>query len=220
MYRAARHVSLLVIAVSVAGCAASHATSANGGTTQSPSASAKPSGGKAAASAAAARSGPLGVLAVPPGAKAWTENRDAPMSLATFIGTFFDAADKTREEGLYTRRGFKSGTVQGWINSDGTQQSIALARFSTASGATSAFDGIAANLRDKRAPNEAVKDPACGGVGTADPKLDSMGNAFVDIVANVGDYMVDVHEFSAMTADPAAASALLSRQCKALKSQA
>jgi hypothetical protein len=147
------------------------------------------------------------------------------MNLATFIGTFFDQhdknpQDKAREEGLYTRRGFKAGTVQGWINSDGTQQQIAIARFSSASGATSAFDGIAANLRDEPAPYKAVKDPACRGVGSADPKLDSLGNAFVDIVAHVGDYMVDVHEFSAATADPAAANALLSRQCKALKSEA
>jgi hypothetical protein len=40
----------------------------------------------------------------------------------------------------------------------------------------------------------------------------------VDITAQVGDYLVDVHELTAMTPDPAAAKGLLLKQFKALKS--
>ena len=222
MRRAARHFSLLVIAASVAGCAASPVTSASGAATRGSSASAKPSASArpSASKATAAKTGPLGVLEVPAGATPWHDNTGAPMSLDAFVIRFFSSSAKTREVGLYTQRGFTSGTVEGWINSDGSQQQIAIARFSSATGALSAFDGIAADLRDKPAPNKAVKDPACGGVGSADPKLDSMGNAFVDIVAHVGHYMVDVYEFSAATPDPAAADALISHQCAVLKSEA
>ena len=59
---------------------------------------------------------------------------------------------------------------------------------------------------------------ADGADGSQDPKLDSQGNAFVDITAHVGDYLVDVHEYSAGTPNITAAKALLLKQVQALKS--
>jgi hypothetical protein len=140
------------------------------------------------------------------------------MGLAAFVDRFYISSAKASEERLFARRGFRSGIVQGWINGDGSQQSIAIARFSGVNGATSAFDDLASALREKHAPWKAVADSAVGGVGAADPKLDSMGNALVDVAARVGDDLVDVHEYSAATPDPAAAKALLAQQIKALKS--
>jgi hypothetical protein len=45
-----------------------------------------------------------------------------------------------------------------------------------------------------------------------------MGNAFLDITARVGDYLIDVREYSAATPDPTAAKALLLKQVEALQS--
>jgi hypothetical protein len=112
-----------------------------------------------------------------------------------------------------------SGAFEGWFNLDGSQQTIAIARFASANGATSAFDDLSNSLRQDPAPSKTFTDSADGAVGSGDPKLDSEGNAFVDITARVGDYLVDVHEFSAASPDPGAAKALLLKQVEALKSE-
>jgi len=44
----------------------------------------------------------------------------------------------------------------------------------------------------------------------------SHGNALVDITARVGDYLVEVQDFTAATPDPTAAEALLLKQIQAL----
>ncbi len=54
-------------------------------------------------------------------------------------------------------------------------------------------------------------------MGSADPTVDSDGNTYTDITARVGDYLVDVREFSAATPDTSAAKALLLEQVEALK---
>jgi hypothetical protein len=99
-----------------------------------------------------------------------------------------------------------------------SSQSIAIARFASASGATYAFSDLSGSFGQKPAPSTVFTDSADGAVGSADPTLDSEGNAFVDITAHVGDYLVAVQEFSAKTPDPAAAKALLLQQVEALKS--
>ena len=109
--------------------------------------------------------------------------------------------------------------MQGWINADGSQQRIAIARFATATGAISAFDDLSGSLTQKTAPWTMLSDSADGAVGAANPQPDSLGNDLVDITARVGDYLVDVHEYTAVTPDPAAAKALLLEQVKALKSR-
>ena len=227
MRRTVRYFSLLVVAASVAGCAASSVTTASSGVTHgssagqvAASAAGTPSGSASSSGGDTAQVGPLGVLAVPAGATPWRENTHAPIGLDAFVSQFYISSDQADEKRLYVRRGFASGIVEGWINTDGTQQSIAIARFSSVTGATSAFDDLANALREKHAPWKIFADPADGGVGAADPKLDSMGNAFVDVAARVGDYLVDVHEFSAASPDPAAARALLAHQVKSLKSKA
>jgi hypothetical protein len=207
---------LVAVAASVAGCAPVVATSASGSSTKNWFASVLPWSGNTGASSPSAD--PLGMLPIPSGATPWTGNTDAPMSLVSYIDTFYVASAQAQEKSLYTRRGFVSGGVEGWINLDGSQQRIAIARFATANGAISAFDDLSSTLAQKPAPWTVVSDAADGAVGAANPQPDTLGNDLVDITARVGDYLVDVHEYTAMTPDPGAAKALLLQQVQALKS--
>lgn len=171
----------------------------------------------AATPSSPAAAGPLGMLPIPSGATPWTSNTDAPLSLAAWIKSFFVASGQVQEKSLYTQRGFASGGMEGWINLDGSQQRIVIARFATANGAISAFDDLSSSLAEKPAPWTVLSDSADGAVGASNPQLDADGNTTVDITARVGDYLVDVHEYTVMTPDPAAAKALLLKQFKALK---
>ena len=95
-----------------------------------------------------------------------------------------------------------SGTIQGWINADGSQQSIAIIKFKGSSGAVSLFDGLTGTLKDTPKPAKTISDPADGGVGISDPTIDSLGNANAEIAAHTGVYVIDVHQFTASTPDP------------------
>jgi hypothetical protein len=218
-------VGLLALAVPVAGCASTAGAPANSSPTLSSPASARPSDTGTVAPAAlmptassTAVSTPLGILPLPPTSHPWAENTNAPMKLDAFIDKFYDPDSQAGEKSLYAQRGFVSGAYEGWFNADGSQQSIAIARFSSASGAGYAFGDLSGSLRQDPSPSKEFTDSADGAVGSQDPKLDSQGNAFVDITAHVGDYLVDVHEYSAATPDIAAAKALLLKQVEALKS--
>jgi hypothetical protein len=154
---------------------------------------------------------------MPAGAKAWSDNSGKPMGLDAFVKAFYIASAYSKEKSLYTQRGFVSGTIQGWINADGSQQSIAIIKFKGSSGATSLFDGLTGTLKDTPKPAKTISDPADGGVGISDPTIDSLGNANAEIVAHTGVYVIDVHQFTASTPDPAAAKALLLKQYESLK---
>jgi hypothetical protein len=235
---------LLAAAVSVAGCASAASTSATGGPTTSSSASVQPSGASTAASTAspaptavasgpqytatasaaaspssAAATTPLGLIPIPTDANAWTTNTDALMGLDAYIDQCYDPASRPGEKSLYSQRGFVSGAFEGWFKADGSQQTIAIARFASATGATYAFSDLSGSFSQEPAPTTVFTDSADGAVGSADPTLDSQGNTFIDITAHVGDYLVDVHEFSARTPDTSAAKALLLKQVEALKSE-
>src|ERR1700722_17603327 len=191
---------MVAVAVSLAGCASTAAISAvtasdSPGPGLGSSASAQPSdsttaappaasvavgslapatAGALAASAAlsrAATAGPLGLLAIALSARPWTDNTNAPMGLDAFIGKFYDPDSQAGEKSLYKQRGFVSGACEGWFNLDGSQQTIAIARFGSASGAVSAFDDLRNSLRENPAPSTAFTDAADGAVGSADPKL-------------------------------------------------
>jgi hypothetical protein len=162
--------------------------------------------------------GPEGLLAIPSGATPWTANTNASMGLVPFVDRFFNTASQEREKSLYARRGFVTGGYEGWINPDGSQQRIAVARFATANGAISAVDDLGSYLGQMPKPWTEIADPADQAVGAVNPQPDADGLALVDITARVGDYLVDVREFSISTPDPAAAKALLLEQVKALKS--
>lgn len=228
---------LLAVAVSLAACssaakpsAASMADHPGSGA----SASGQPSGSQAAAasvlapaSAAGTQSavpwpssvvtaGPDGLLGTPSGASPWTDNPTGSLSLNAFIDKFYGPASVQSEKSLYAQRGFVSGGFEGWFSADNSQQSIAIARFASANGATSAFDDLSNYLRQKPAPSSVFTDSADGAVGSADPTPDTQGNALVDITARVGDYLVEVQDFTAATPDPAAAEALLLKQIQAL----
>ena len=203
---------MLGVVVVMAGCASTAGSKPTASVVAAPS-TAAPS--TATASTAAANL--LGLLSLPSGASAWTDNTNAPMSLDAYIDDLYIPNAQANEKSLYSQRGFVSGAIEGWINPDNTQQSIAIARFASANGATSAFDDLSNSLRQKSAPSVAFTDSADGAVGSTDPQLDSDGNAFVDITARVGDYLIDVHEYTAATPNPAAAKALLLEQVKALK---
>ena len=233
---------LVVVAASVAGCGPATASSTSGSPTPSSSATAQPSGASTAAanpstapssvpsgpqyptgtssastSALSAAGGLLGLLPIPGSANAWTTNTNAPMGLDAFIKQVYDADSEAAEKSLYTQRGFVSGAYEGWFNADGSQQSVAIARFATASGATYAFGDLSGSFSQQPAPSTVFTDSADSAVGTTDPTLDSEGNAFVNITAHVGDYLVAVQEFSAKTPDPGAAKALLLEQVEGLK---
>ena len=61
-----------------------------------------------------------------------------------------------------------------------------------------------------------MSDPAVGATGYIDPTLDNLGNAKVEIAAHTGDYMIRVLEYTAATADPPAAKALIQQQYDAI----
>jgi hypothetical protein len=161
--------------------------------------------------------GPVGILAIPAGARPWTANVNKPLSLDAFVQIFYVKDAWTDEEGLYRQRGFVSGAIEGWINTDGTQQSIAIAKFATPQGAVSLFDGLTQTLRNKPTPATVITDAGDDGIGTVSPTLDADGNAIAEIAARTGDYVIDVHEFAAATPEPAAGEALLLRQFKSLQ---
>jgi hypothetical protein len=58
---------------------------------------------------------------------------------------------------------------------------------------------------------------AIGAAGMSNPTLDTLGNAKVEFAIAVGDYMIRVQEFTAVTPDPADAKALLQKQYDILK---
>jgi hypothetical protein len=106
---------------------------------------------------------------------------------------------------------------QGWINTDGTQQSITLIRFAIPAGATSTFDDLSSAWKDKPKPVTMVTDPAIGAVGWSDPAMDALGNTEVELAVAVGDIVIRVQEYAAVTPDPADAKVLLQKQYDVLK---
>jgi hypothetical protein len=193
------YLALLVLTVSLAGCSA-------GG-----SAAASPSAGSAR------RSGLAGVLPVPAGTTPWPSNTYAPLSRVAFVRKLYVQSAWADEEAQYLQRGFVAGAFEGWINYNGSQESITVARFTRPTGAASAFDDISDGFTQMPKPASTLGDPAVGGVGTIDPTLDKMGNARVEIAAYIGDYLIQVAVFTAATPDPSDAKALMLQQYEALK---
>ena len=105
------------------------------------------------------------MLAIPADASPWTDNTDAPMSLGPYIDKFWVASDSASEKAEYAQWGFVSGGYEGWINTDGSQQQIAIARFSTVNGAIDAFDDLSSVLADQPAPCTTFAGPVDGAVG-------------------------------------------------------
>ena len=212
---------LLAVGALATGCAPVVAASASGSSTQDWAASVQPlgdgTGGSTPSTPSTPSADPLGMLPIPSGATPWTSNTNAPLGLNAFIDAFYIPSAQAQEKSLYTRRGFASAEMQGWINVDGSQQRIVIVRFATANGAISAFDDLSSVLADSSAPLTVISDSADGAVGASDPRPDSLGNDLVDITARAGDYLVDVHEYTAATPDPAAAKALLLQQVNALE---
>lgn len=210
----------LLTAAVVSGCSAAHTGAAPAGTASvKPTASGTPDGGSTGGSSGSgtAATGPLAALPIPVGARPWTANTNETLGLDAFVQGFYVKDAWTTEKGLDSRRGFVSGALEGWISTDGSEQSIAIVKFATPQGAVSMFDGLTTTLRDKPSPSEVLTDPRDDGVGTLSPTLDSDGNAIAEIAAYTGDYVIDVHEFTAVTPDPDAAKALLLQQFDSLK---
>jgi hypothetical protein len=157
------------------------------------------------------------VLPVPAGATPWTPNINGPMSLDSFVKSAYSKSAWTEEEALDVRRGFVSAVLQGWINADGSQQAIKLARFATPAGAMSAFDEVGSSFKREPKPATVLTVPAIGAVGTSSPTMDTQGNASVEFTAVVGDTMILAAEGTAVTPDPAAAKVLLLHQYDRLK---
>lgn len=160
---------------------------------------------------------PLGMLPIPVDARPWSDNTDAPMSLGPYIDKFWDASSQAAEKSQYAKWGFVSGGYEGWINPDGSQQQIAIARFSTVHAAINAVDDLSSALADQPAPCTTFAGPVDGAVGSVDPRLDADGNARVGITVRVGDDLIAVHELTPASPDPGAAKALLVAQVNALK---
>jgi Zn-dependent protease with chaperone function len=164
--------------------------------------------------------GPLGILPLPYGSTPWSDNTGKPMNLGAFVQAFYVRSAWTDEKRALARWGFVSGAHEGWDHVDGSGESIFIARFSGVNGAMSWFEAHTGYLRRARRPATALTDRADGGVGSADPTLDNQGQAKVQMVARVGDYVIVVQEFTAAKPDPAAAKALLLKQYDSLKKTA
>jgi hypothetical protein len=207
----------LLAAAVVSGCSVAHTGAAvlSHPVSLKPTASGTSTGGKSSYGTAASR--PLAMLPIPVGAQPWTSNTNKPLSLTAFVHGFYVKDAWTDEAGQDSRRRFVSGAIEGWINTDGSQQYIAIAKFATPQGAVSMFDGLTGTLRDLPSPHKVLTDPRDGGVGTVSPTLDADGNAIAEIAVRTGDYVIDVHEFTAVTPDSDAAKALLLHQFDTLK---
>lgn len=170
---------------------------------------------------APAKPGPLGMLPLPSGAKPWDTDGTRAMNASTFIQAYYTQSAWTYEEGLYARRKFESGFYRGWTNTDGSQQSIAIIRFGSDSGAKEELQGQANALYDDLPKaGRKVTDSADDAQGVVNPHLDSEGNATVELLAMAGkNEVIDVTEYTAATPDLPAAKAILLKQVKALKLQ-
>jgi hypothetical protein len=213
------HVVYLGAAALLVGCSAgSSTTTTSHPVTPSSSSAGTPAPATAAASGTASPSqgllGPLGVLPIPAGATPWPTTINGPKSRISFVKWTYNKSHWTEEEAMYARRGFVSAVVRGWVDADGSQQSIELVRFATPTGATSASDDV---LSQTPTSATMLSDPAIGATGWSDPTLDTQGNARVAFIAVVGATLILVFEYTAATPDPAAAKALLERQYDSLK---
>jgi hypothetical protein len=211
MRNLARMLPLTALAVALTACAGSSSTHSAGGSGPATSATAP------ASSSAPAGAGPLGVLPLPAGARPYSANTNRSLSLKAFVQQFYVKTAWADEEGLDARRGFKTGEVEGWTNTDGSEQIISIARFKTAQGAKSMYEGMTTGYTQHPKPATQLKDAAVGGLGWVNPTLDSFGNARVEIAAEVRDEVVIVVEYTAATPDAAGAKALMLKQYDSLK---
>ena len=212
-----RYLALLVLTVSLAACSAGTSAAAGHSATPSAAASHSAAASPSATKSAAASHDLLSALPIPAGSTPWTSNTNALMSRVAFVRAFYVQNAWANEEGLYLRRGFVSGVQEGWINENGSQQSVTIARFATAAGAASAYDDLTSSYRQESKPTTQLSDPAVGGAGVIDPTLDKLGNARVEIAAHIGDNMIRVIEFTAVTPDLTHAKELMLAQYDALK---
>jgi hypothetical protein len=139
------------------------------------------------------------------------------MSLVAFVQGFYIKSGWTEEEGLYQRRGFVSGAQEGWFNADGSQQAINIAKFQTTKGALSLFDGLTGTFKTNAKPAKMLSYAAIGGLGWSTTKLDSDGNAEVEIAAHLGNVVIDVTEWTAAGPDIKDAEALIQDQYDSLQ---
>jgi hypothetical protein len=207
-----RFIPFVVLAGVLAGCSTSPAAPANSpsGATSAPSPKPSPT---------APAAGPLGALPIPSGARAFSSNTSRPMGLDAFVRAFYIKSAWTAEEGQFHSRGFRSGALEGWINSDGSQQTIAIMHFATVNGAVSELDDLTGAWRQE-SPKSMLTDAAVRGTGWVDRKLDSLGNARVEIATRLGDTIIDVHEFTASAPDIPPAKALILSQFDSLTHKA
>ena len=163
----------------------------------------------------------LGILAVPAGAQAWSQNTNHTLSLDAFVQGFYAQSAWTRQEGLETQRGFLSGAIEGWTNPDGSRQLINIARFTTSQGALSMYDEQRTYYQQMPKPSTVVTDAAVDGVAwVSPPTAATAGLAIAQVTAHVGDTMIVVDERTELTPDLAGAEALMLKQYQNLKSGA
>ena len=200
----------LMAAALLAGCSAGHpaATTSHPATTSSGSAATATAASVSPSAAASPGQGLLGVLPVPAGSTPWSSNTNAPLSLTAFVEAAYSKKNWTAEEGEEARRGFVAAVQQGWDNADGSRQAIRLVRFTSPTGAVSAFDEVRSGW-ERQYPDSLLTDSAIGAVGWSSPTLDASGNAVAEWGVAVGDSMILAVEYTAATPDFAAAKALL-----------
>jgi hypothetical protein len=157
------------------------------------------------------------VLPVPAGATPAPWNTNALMSLIPYVQSAYGKSYWTEEEALNARRGFVSAVEEGWINADGSEQAITLARFATRAGVTSALDEVISSFKREPYPGTMLADPAIGAVGWSRLTLDSQGYRDAEFGVAVGHTMILVNQWTAATPDLAAAKALLQQQYSRLK---
>jgi hypothetical protein len=107
--------------------------------------------------------------------------------------------------------------LEGWLNQDGTEQAIVLARFASPRGAQEAFADQGGFFLNQPKPDVQVFDSTLGAVGIAIPIEGKQIFASVQFVCHVGDFMIDAQEYTVKSPNPTAAKALLLRQYEAIE---
>ncbi|MFE9424745.1 hypothetical protein ACFYNO_17435 [Kitasatospora sp. NPDC006697] len=162
------------------------------------------------------------VLPVPAGGHGWPDETGL-LDQAGFVKEVFAPDAQQTENTELTKRKFTVAAQRGWRDKDDNQAHVLLVKFATASGAKGLYDGITANWQDQQGQADkgtVFQDQADQATGHVITKLDSLGNAYVTMIATQGDTVVYLRYFTAAHPDQTGTQAMLHRQLALLNNPA
>ncbi|MFE9421920.1 hypothetical protein ACFYNO_03030 [Kitasatospora sp. NPDC006697] len=169
-------------------------------------------------SADAARAGQqlLGeLLAVPPGADAWSRNPTGVLDRTTVVHAFYAETSWDRADAETTRRGFVAAARHGWTNPDGSQCDVLLIEFQTPGGATSMADSLSEDWKFAE-DGDRFDDHDVHGSGFVESKPDPAGLTAAEVVATHRTVLAYVAYLGNGKPDRAAAERMIKDQINAL----